>query len=214
MCNKWMQPQTHWWQILKTVCAVLRKYCPTISLNCVIAQTHWYNKMNQYGNPSMQYNTTTNQRYLRSTQLRIFSQPPGLGIYDTDHPRPMQYHQACMSPSYCVRGGIKDLTWAMMSIPVPIGRCGGQCLSRCCKDFWPRNVDATSFLLRIGKGMIFNTFDSLPVASNPFLCRCLTRHEFVAVKPHYMIDCKTGMQVPTKTKYLIESARSAATAKS
>jgi len=51
MCNKWMQPQTHWWQILMTVHAVSRKYWPTISLNCVIVWTHWYNKMNQYRNP-------------------------------------------------------------------------------------------------------------------------------------------------------------------
>jgi len=157
MCNKWMQPQTHWWQILKTVCAVLRKYCPTISLNCVIAQTHWYNKMNQYGNPSMQYNTTTNQRYLRSTQLRIFSQPPGLGIYDTDHPRPMQYHQACMSPSYCIRGGIKDSTWAMLSIPVPIAVAEVNVCHAAVKIFGREKLTQQDFCLGLAKGMIFNT---------------------------------------------------------
>jgi len=81
------------------------------------------------------------------------------------------------------------------------------------KIFGREKLTQQEFCLQLAKGMIFNTFNSLPVAFNPLLCPYLTGHEFFSVKPYNMIDCKTGMQVPTKTEYLIESARSAAAAR-
>ncbi len=64
---------------------------------------------------------------------------------NTHHPRPMQYHQACTSPSYCIREGIEKSTWAMSSIPVPIGH---HKVNVC----HAVKVDATRVLLTIGKG--------------------------------------------------------------
>jgi len=75
------------------------------------------------------------------------------------------------------------------------------------KIFGRDKLTQQEFRLELAKEMIFNTYDSLPIASNPVLRPRLIRHDFVSVKPYCKIDCKTGMQVPTKTEYLMRKCK-------
>jgi len=62
-----------------------------------------------------------------------------------------------ISPSYCVRGGIKDSTWAMLSIPVPIAVAEVNVCHAAVKIFGREKLTQQDFCLGLAKGMIFNT---------------------------------------------------------